>query len=246
MQDQKIIDNKPYNILAEIYDHIMKSVNYRNWAIYIVDILDEWDSQYKSCLEIGAGTGKLSKFLQTKFTNYYMLDLSSEMLKKIKPSYGFRICADMNYLPLKNAFNAIVSSFDTINYILDKEKLFQFFKNINSLLNKGSIFTFDVSLEANSIKNIDSLNRSGKFKGYKFKQISQFDKNSKFHINTFEIEDKKGNKFLEKHIQRVYDFYDYFNIIESAGLRIEACLDEFSFEDASPDSERAQFVIKGK
>ena len=53
-----------------------------------------------------------------------------------------------------------------------------------------------------------------------------------------------GKKYREIHKQRIYDFYFYFDVIEKNGLYVAECFDAFTFKDASPNSERAQFILK--
>ena len=147
-------------------------------------------------------------------------------------------------IPVKKNIPLIISAFDSINYLLTSEELFRLFKEIKRILSVDGIFTFDVSLEANSICNEKHLNRKGKVDGIKYKQNSEYDTVSKIHKNEFELVLKDGTKKYETHIQKIYDFNHYFEVINECGLYVRDCFDAFTFNDANEKSERIQFIVK--
>ena len=44
--------------------------------------------------------------------------------------------------------------------------------------------------------------------------------------------------------QKIYDLETFFELSEDAGFYTEHCYSGFTFKDANPDSERAQFVMR--
>ena len=150
----------------------------------------------------------------------------------------------MTKLPFKIKFPLIISAFDSINYLLTHVELNSLFSNINNLLTDNGIFTFDVSLEKNSLKNERRLNRKGKVNGLRYVQKSKYDNTAKIHYNYFRIFLENGDVIEEIHKQKVYEFFDYFSVIENNGLYVENCYDSFSFDDADENCERVQFVVK--
>jgi len=222
----------------------MSSVDYENWAEYLKDLIFDWNEEPNSVLELGAGTGLLTQYMGEEYSSIFMLDISKGMLASKKLQNTYKVAADMRTLPFKYEFDVIYSSFDTINYILSEEELSNFFIEMRSIMSKNSIFTFDVSLEKNSLKYQHELNRSGKIDGLHYNQISKYDQENRIHSNIFEITDSEGNLIVEKHEQKIYELFDYFRLIESGGLWVSACYDGFTFNLADENSERAQFVIK--
>lgn len=184
------------------------------------------------------------EYLKKYLTNSVLLDLSHQMLKQTKAETANKVCGNMLNLPFKGKFSYILSTFDSVNYLMTEEELELFFGEVKRVMADESIFTFDVSLEANSINNENELNRDGLFNGYTYKQKSIFDKESKIHYNYFEIIDAEDNKITETHQQKVYDIDVYFMALENAGLHVIECLDAFSFDDVDNKSERAQFVVR--
>ncbi|MHB8931536.1 MAG: hypothetical protein ACYC5R_13145 [Melioribacteraceae bacterium] len=57
---------KTYSAIAEIYPHMMRSIDYKEWADYIHQISKEIKKKKISVLELAGGTGAISKILQKK------------------------------------------------------------------------------------------------------------------------------------------------------------------------------------
>jgi ubiquinone/menaquinone biosynthesis C-methylase UbiE len=237
------VKNDPYKIVSEIYNHIMKTIGYHEWGKYISSIKEFYAPEAKLILEIAAGTGKLAEYLNAVFPSITLLDISQSMISLADKSFK-RVCADMKLLPFKNKYDFIYSTFDSINYLKNKEDLLNYFNEVAFTLTDNGIFTFDASLENNSIKNVTRLSRKGKYKGKLFVQKSTYDFENKIHYNKFKVKFESGEIFEEIHSQKIYDFEIYFELAEKAGLKVLACFDAFTYEDANKDSERIQFIMK--
>jgi SAM-dependent methyltransferase len=239
-----LIYEKPYSTVAKIYSHLMRAIDYEDWAEYIFAINDHKKIEKEYILEIASGDCRLSGFLTQYFPKMILSDLSKQMLAVSNNSPNLRICCNMTRLPFKKKFPLIISAFDSVNYLLTQIELNDLFSNIRNILTDDGIFTFDVSLEKNSLKNERRLNRKGKVNGIKYVQKSKYDNAGKIHYNYFRIFLENGEIIEEVHKQKVYEFFDYFSVIESNGLYVENCYDSFSFDDADEDCERVQFVVK--
>jgi SAM-dependent methyltransferase len=153
----------------------------------------------------------------------------------------------MTALPFQSKFDAIISAFDSINYLLSKKSLEKLFNETYRLLSDNGIFTFDVSLEKNSLKSERFLNRKGSYNNIKYIQRSKFDSEKKIHFNKFELTFPDGRVEKEIHKQRIYPVETYFELLSNCGFVIQNCFDAFTFNDADEKSIRVQFVtIKGK
>jgi ubiquinone/menaquinone biosynthesis C-methylase UbiE len=221
----------------------MRRINYNDWADYIWDICELYDLHPASVLELGGGTCNIANILFNKVDLYVASDYSYDMLTLDDNNFINKICCDMTALPFDKRFDYIFSTFDSVNYLIDKDLLHKLFNGVSQVISDNGIFTFDVSLEKNSYKNVKRLNRKGKYNGIKYVQKSRYDPNSKIHINEFKIflEDKE---IIEIHRQKIYSIENFFEIIEDCGLIVVDCFDSFTFEDAGIDSERIQFVVK--
>lgn len=233
---------KPYQLIAEIYSHLMRFISYDEWAEYYYSLTKDYFRPDAGVLELAGGNGRLSAGLKSYYRNIILTDLSFEMLRQSEDNDLKRVCCNMLALPFKKKFDLIISAFDSVNYLLTKKSVNQLFREVYSALAPGGIFSFDVSLETNSIKNIRFLNRKGTYKGIKYIQKSKYDKDRRIHTNKFDITLANGTVFTEIHKQKIFPLEVYFELLAQNGFVIRECFNAFSFEDADMHAERAQFV----
>jgi len=235
---------RPYEKVSAIFNDLMKKLDYESWSNYILEIADEYIADGANVLELGAGNCKIAEYISTRYKNYFATDISLSMLKSSEKSKIKKICCDMTELPLKEKFDFIFSSFDGVNYILKQKYLARLFNEVFYLLEKDGVFTFDVSLESNSLNFVIGKTVEGRHNGYSFRRISKYSKRSRIHSNHFYIKDESGMEFKEVHKEKIYKINTYLKIAEKAGFHTEACYDCFTFKDVNKKSERAQFVMR--
>jgi len=239
----KSSDMKIYNKVADIYPYLMRTIRYDRWAKYLYEIVKASVKKNDRILELGAGNGKLANHFKDYYPNIIISDLSFNMLSQDGICDLSKICCDMTRAPFKTDFNLVYSAFDTVNYITSLKKLLSFFREIRRLLNQNGIFTFDVSLERNSLKHVKEPFRTGKYNGISFEQTSRYNPKSRIHRNIFNMEFNNG-KYCENHKQKIYPFEVYFQLIEKAGLYVSECFEAFTFRNGNAGCERVQFVVR--
>lgn len=232
-----------YNNLSDVYDHIMNFIDYRSWADYIHQIRKQYIKKPNYILELAAGTGGVTKFLLSRYPEIIITDISANMLKKVTGKQN-KVCCRMNELPFQNKFDFIYSSFDSVNYLTTKKELRKLFFNIRRVLSDDGVFTFDVSLERNSLNHSALPIRKGEFNNIKYEQKSIFNRETLIHKNIFLFSDSENNKIYEVHRQKIYPFETYFDLLDREGLYVVDCYEAFSFNRGMPDSERLQFIVK--
>ena len=236
--------NKNYEIVSQIYSHLMKKIRYDFWAEYLYKLTQEYVSKIANVLELGAGNCLLAHHFKKYSKKIIATDLSFQMLDFSKDKKLKRVCCNMTSLPFQTSFDLIYSCFDSINYLTRKRDINNLFSNISSLLSDKGIFTFDVSLENNSMVHIKEAIREGKYKGISYKHFTSFDKKKKIHKNEFEIKLNNKKIYREVHKQKIYSFIDYFKLIQKNGLYVVECFNAFTFNDADENSKRVQFIVK--
>ena len=243
---EKIHRSKIYNDVSNIYDHIMRKVRYDYWADYIYAISNEYVGDEPKVLELGSGNCHLARFLSAYYPKLIATDVSHAMLSKNSKTHLIKVCSDMTLIPFKTKFDLIVSAFDSVNYLISKKKLLALFDEIYRTLSDNGIFTFDVSLEKNSYRHIKDPVRIGSYKGVQYKQETDYNSIQNIHRNVFIITYPDGNMFKEIHIQKIYSFETYFDLMDSAKLAVKECYDAFTFKDGSAKSSRVQFIAVKK
>lgn len=235
---------KPYEKLSLVYNGLMKNVDYTNWSKYILEIAEEYIKNGARVLELAAGNCKMADIITLRYKNFIGTDISLSMLKTTKNNELRKICCDMTELPLKIKFDFIFSAFDSINYILKQKTLSRLFKEVYLNLNNNGIFTFDVSLENNSLNFLIEKTTNDYYNSFSFSRTNKYNKRNRIHYNSFIISDNSGFQLKEVHKQKIYDIRTYFKLAEEAGLHTEACYECFTFDDVKPESERAQFILR--
>jgi SAM-dependent methyltransferase len=235
----------PYRDTHLIYNHLMRMIDFEGWAEYVRDIIQYYDLNPNNILELASGNGRVSKFLEKHYPQLTLTDISFNMLRQ-DDSSNYKVVCDMTSIPLRGNYDFIFSTFDSINYLTDSEEVVKMFSEVNEILTKNGLFTFDVSLEKNSIQSEKKLNRSGKMKGIKYKQQSRYDVQSRIHENIFYIHSENKAPIIEKHQQKIYRFAEYFEFVDNSELTVIDCFDFFSFETANEECDRVQFVLARK
>ena len=87
-----------YTGFAEVYDTFMDNVPYELWGNYLWKILKEHGINDGLVLDLGCGTGKITRFLSKKGYDMIGVDYSGEMLnlamdKRRVPEGRFCICS---------------------------------------------------------------------------------------------------------------------------------------------------------
>lgn len=240
------VGKRPYDLIATIYDSIMDQVDYDNWAEYIYHVIRFTDIPVKNILELAAGNGHLSHYLLHYFDDIVITDVSLPMIKEKKKGSGLRVCCDMIRLPFKAPFSVIFSTFDSVNYLLEEREVVEHFTEVSNIMQADGIFTFDVSLERNSILHSSQHRTEIHLEGVRYHQKSIYDVETQIHKNEFTLMYEDGRVIREEHKQRIYPFTFYFEALDKANLFVTECFDGFSFEDGNDASERVQFIAMRK
>lgn len=100
-------------------------------------------------LDLCCGTGRVTAGLCARGFRLTGLDVSRAMLayaRRNAPAARF-VRADARAFALPARFDAVVSTFDSLNHILTLRELTAVFRNVRRALAPGGVFFFDVNLE---------------------------------------------------------------------------------------------------
>lgn len=163
-----------YSSFAEVYDLFMDNVPYEEWCAYITGLLKEYGIEDGLLLDLGCGTGKLTRLLKRAGFDMIGVDNSGEMLEIARdaeyetefdgdvmaeefeendaPQEGegetapiLYLLQDMREFELYGTVRGVVSICDSMNYILQEEDLLQVFRLVNNYLDPKGIFIFDLN-----------------------------------------------------------------------------------------------------
>ena len=241
-----------YTGFAEVYDLFMDDIPYEEWCGCLTKLLREYGVEEGLVLDLGCGTGKLTRLLAARGYDMIGVDLSGEMLElameKNPDNRILYLQQDMREFELYGTVRAIVSVCDSMNYLTEYEDLVQVLRLANNYLDPGGVFIFDMNTlykyrellgETVICENRDE----GSFIWENFYeeegQTNQYDLT--FFIRE---EDMRYRKYEETHVQRGYGTQQVESLLRQAGLEVLAVYDAYTKDPVKEDSGRVCFVAR--
>lgn len=242
-----------YTEFAQVYDLFMDNVPYEEWCTYIVQELKKEHIENGLVLELGCGTGRMTRLLAKMGYDMIGIDMSQEMLmiaREVQEESGgiLYLLQDMRSFELYGTVRAVISICDSMNYILEEDDLRQVFSLVNNYLDPGGIFLFDL----NTIYKYENLlgdqticeNREeGSFIWDNYydeeEQINEYDL-------TLFIKEKDGlyRKYEEVHYQRAYSLETVIRLLEEAGMEYVGAYDVEDGNAPGDDSEKIYIIAR--
>jgi SAM-dependent methyltransferase len=152
---------KNYGCLAACYDEFTTDVNYPLWADYLEKQFARASRPIHTILDLACGTGTLSWMLAERGYEMIGVDLSPEMLSQameksidtIQEAPIF-LCQSMDELDLYGTVDACICMLDSVNHVINPQKLRRAFSRVHLFLEPGGLFLFDV-LTPQHLENLD-------------------------------------------------------------------------------------------
>lgn len=240
-----------YTSFAQVYDLFMDNVPYEVWGEYLDKLFKEYGIEDGLLLDLGCGTGKLTRILNEKGYDMIGVDYSYEMLDIAKMQSDESILylmQDMREFELYGTVRGIYSACDCVNYILEEEELREVFALANNYLDPGGIFVFDVNTPYKYYELLAENTFAENREEGSFIWENYFDEEEQ--INEYDLtlyiqeEDGRYQRFEETHYQRCYDLNRIQALLEEAGLEFIAMYDAYTKEPVSEESEKVLFVAR--
>lgn len=242
-----------YTSFAQVYDLFMDNVPYEEWCEYIKSLLKEYKIEDGLVLDLGCGTGKLTRLLEDAGYDMIGIDYSEEMLEiarehQEEDSNILYLLQDMREFELYGTVRAVVSVCDSMNYITEEEDLLQVFRLVNNYLDPKGLFIFDLNTvykykELLGETTISENREEGSFIWDNYyeeeEQINEYDL-------TLFIKEKDNlyRKYEETHFQKAYTLEKVKELLEKAGMEFVAAYDAFTRDAIKEDSERIYVIAK--
>ena len=242
-----------YTEFATVYDTFMDNVPYEAWEKYLVDILKAEGINDGLLLELGCGTGRMTRLLAAEGYDMIGVDNSEEMLS-VAREYTMEnteilyLLQDMQEFELYGTVRAVVSVCDSLNYITEEEELEHVFALVNNYLDPQGIFQFDMNTVYKYQTMIGNTTTAETRDEGSFIWENSYDEET--GINTYELalfiprEDGLYEKDEEVHYQRAYSLEKIKELIGKAGMELLAVYDAYTLEPPKEDSGRLTFVVR--
>ena len=204
-----------YTGFASVYDLFMDNIPYRDWCDYVTSLLKEYGVTDGLVLDLGCGTGKLTRLLAKKGYDMIGVDLSEEMLEIAlehemeEPQQILYLQQDMREFELYGTVRAIVSICDSMNYLEDHEDLVQVLKLANNYLDPKGVFIFDMNTVYKYREQLGEQTIAENREESSFIWENYFDEAEM--VNEYDLtlfireEDGRYSKYEETHYQKAFE-----------------------------------------
>jgi SAM-dependent methyltransferase len=251
-------EDMAFGPVAAHYDALMAGVPYRFWVRYLGQLWDRHGLTPKTILDLACGTGTVSRLLTQAGFHVMGVDLSGAMLALAQREAACEALAiefieqDAAELDLgEMRFDAVISLFDSLNYLLDPERLRQAFARVCAHVNPGGSFIFDLNTEyalAEGMFN-QSCTRRGEPLHYRWRSRYNPETRLCTVAMRFSYDPGDGSErqiFHETHRQRAYDKDEIVLWLQEAGFTEVAVYDSYSLKPAKKYSDRLFYVAVKK
>ncbi|WP_287586081.1 class I SAM-dependent methyltransferase [Candidatus Borrarchaeum sp.] len=238
---------RSYEKFAEVYDLVTPEEFYFDYFNFIKKILKSLNYNPQNILDVACGTGRLAKILLDKDYDVEGLDISESMLE-IARKRGLKVYqSNMVDFNVGQKYDLIISTYDSLNYVLQESSLKKCFNSIKKHLNQKGIFICDM----NSDYKINKVLPEYKVDYYDFSEVNaeliwlnSYQKNYWIgEVILFKkAEDGKYDRFYEKYIERAYELKTIKKLLKEAEFEILETYSDFELNKIKKDSKRWFFV----
>jgi len=236
----------PYEKLAEIYDYVMRHVDYQKWASHVQRLLQRCHCYPARILDVACGTGSLLLELTHRGFQVMGFDYSLPMIRMARRKLpGVPLWqGDMRAFAVSRPLEAILCLYDSINYLMTLREVTQMLHCCYRNLVGGGILIFDTCTELNSLRHFTNYRDHGSTSDFEFARWSHYDPQQRIQYTEFKIH-FRGSKeiFHEVHQQRVYANEQIREVIRATSFRLRWALDGFTLAPASDRSYRIHWVL---
>lgn len=241
----------PFARIAPHYDVLMAGVPYAAWADYVIGLAARADRSIlpqTRLLDLATGTGSVAIEFAARGCFVTGIDRSDAMLAEARrktAQEGLDICfisCDLADFRLSGEFDHAVCLYDSLNYILEPERLKQAFANVMGALRPEGLFIFDVNtVQALEAEMFTQSSARGAAVEYRWK--SRYDAetctsriNMRFRIQA------SGEEFAIVHYQRAYTDDEIRSFLGEAGFKEVTAYEAYTASPPGRKSDRVYYV----
>lgn len=274
-----------YTGFAEVYDTFMDNVPYEKWCDFICEQLKKYDilpyeekdikphtdkEEYErnlriekgTILDLGCGTGTLTRLLAQKGYDMIGIDLSEEMLQiacEKDTAQSMYLCQDMRAFELFSTVGAVVCVCDSINYLLEEKDIVRTFSLVNNYLFPNGVFLFDFNTvhkyrdvigDTTIAENREECSFIWDNYYHADKQMNEYDltifvrDEDEEDVTEGENEAVPFWRLRETHIQRGYTLDTMKDLVRQAGLVFVEAMDADTLGEVNDQSERVYVIAR--
>ena len=244
-------DTDPFALIAPHYDALMSTVPYDLWVQYVTQLASRAGRPLRpdtAVLDLATGTGSVAIEFAALGCRVTGIDCSEPMLVQARRKAAERgldipfLCHDLADFDLPPEFDCAVCLYDSLNYILDPDRLKQAFAHTRAALRPAGLVIFDVNtVHALEAELFTQQSRPGASVEYRWR--SRYNPKTRVsHIKMdFRVHGTR-QRISSTHYQRAYTDDEFRSFLAAAGFDSVTTYDAYRFVSPDPKSDRVFYV----
>ncbi len=236
-----------YTRLAGVYDEVVIDPCHDRWASFLHEVWSADPQGVRSVLDLCCGTGILASELIVRGYAIVGVDASDAMLALARKRVGPEPVLSRTTLPdltLEGVFDAVVCTFDGLNY-LTPDELGLTMTAVAHRLRPAGWFVFDLHTDAMMALTISNGVVAGQSAGNDFIITNVVDPVARTCETTVEFtRSRDGDPFCEQHRQYFHAEADVRASLQAAGFSVTAITEEYTHQPADASTLRATWMAR--
>jgi SAM-dependent methyltransferase len=236
-----------YSRLAGVYDEIVIDPCHDRWASFLDELWSADPGGVRSVLDLCCGTGLLAAALTARGYRVGGVDASDAMLARARERLGPEAALAQITLPdltLDGVFDAVVCTFDALNY-LTPDELRLTMAAVALRLRPAGWLVFDLHTDAMMDFTISNPVVAGESGGNEFVISSAVDRGVRTCDTTIDLTNpREGDPFSEQHRQYFHTDAEVRAALEDAGYTVIAVTAEYTHEPVDASTLRATWSAR--
>lgn len=232
-----------FEYLAEVYDEFV-GADYEKMVQHILSAVHKYCPKAEIGVDLGCGSGTLTRLLSRQKLDMIGIDASSAMLScAMEKNEGNLLFLQQQLadIDLYGTADLFVSTLDCINYLTDFSQVEQCFQRVSLFSNPGALFVFDF----NTLYKYQQLNA----KNYVYENDNVYlvwenEFNGKlihYNLTFFEKSGELYRRVSEQQQQRYYQPEQICDSLRKNGFKILKINDDYS--DRQPTEQTLRIVV---
>ncbi len=242
-----------FTLVAPYYDILMRNVPYQRWTDYVQELVRRLGHRPRHVLDLACGTGRVGFNLARHGCRVVGTDICFPMARVAATRAAARelhvpVCVqDASALGFQRHFDLVVCLYDSLNYILEPERLRNCFRSVAACLQPRGVFIFDLNTERAFRKGFFTQNNLGQGARLTYDWRSSYDRHTKIctvHMHFVWRDGDCERTFREVHRQRAYGSREVTADLRAAGFEVTGVYDALKFKRPTWRSTRAYYVAR--
>jgi ubiquinone/menaquinone biosynthesis C-methylase UbiE len=243
-----------YQRYADVYDQSGQVAFSLKMIPYLQELLQRHVPPGRAVLDLACGTGTVALGFAQQGWDVYGVDGSAAMLAQaeskalesgLRPLFSQQ---DMRCFAVARAVSLITCLYDSLNYMLSLSDLRQVLQRVAAALRPGGLFMADM----NTLEMLEHVWGDNTYfvEGESLTIVMQSRYVQETRLSTVQVvgfvrqADGRYERFEELHTETAYEQGQIRDVMESAGLRVEASYECFGFEPATETTHRIMWVAR--